>query len=160
MLPPHSDIALGHPGLQGGLQIDPNQPQQPAQQQGQQPPSSGSSRKRRKTDSGEDAGPAEPRRLRRSHEACARCRGKKIKASPVGVARPQTSATLANITLPTTHSAIRSIPDVPLVRPPAPLASKRTVIVRPSRLVATLSASSVSSSKAWHYSSAMFPVST
>ncbi|KAF9790408.1 fungal-specific transcription factor domain-containing protein [Thelephora terrestris] len=91
MLPPHSDIALGHPGLQGGLQIDPNQTQQTPPQPGQQPPPSGSGRKRRKADNGEDTGPAEPRRLRRSHEACARCRGKKIKASPVGVARPQTS---------------------------------------------------------------------
>ena len=93
MLPPHSDIALSHPGLQSGLEIDPDQTQQTPQQPGQQPPSSGPSRKRRKADNGEDAGPAEPRRLRRSHEACARCRGKKIKASPVGVARPQTSVT-------------------------------------------------------------------
>ncbi|CAK5268770.1 unnamed protein product [Mycena citricolor] len=35
-------------------------------------------RKRKKT-SGEDGSPTEPRRLRRSHEACTRCRAKKIK---------------------------------------------------------------------------------
>ncbi|KAL1745760.1 fungal-specific transcription factor domain-containing protein [Schizophyllum fasciatum] len=43
------------------------------------PPSSSASvgsKRRRKND---DEGPAEPRRLRRSHEACARCRSKKIK---------------------------------------------------------------------------------
>ncbi|KAJ7475675.1 fungal-specific transcription factor domain-containing protein [Mycena latifolia] len=42
---------------------------------GQQPP-----RKRKKNGSEEGAG-SEPRRLRRSHEACTRCRAKKIKAS-------------------------------------------------------------------------------
>ncbi|TFY56393.1 hypothetical protein EVG20_g8937, partial [Dentipellis fragilis] len=48
--------------------------------------------KRKKTDAGgshEPATPAEPRRLRRSHEACARCRSKKIKASPGGRHRRQ-----------------------------------------------------------------------
>ncbi|THV03178.1 hypothetical protein K435DRAFT_962559 [Dendrothele bispora CBS 962.96] len=41
-----------------------------------QPPSN----KRRKKNDGDDPpAPSEPRRLRRSHEACARCRGKKIK---------------------------------------------------------------------------------
>lgn len=39
-----------------------------------------SARKRKKAgENGEEAAPAEPRRLRRSHEACARCRSKKIK---------------------------------------------------------------------------------
>ena len=37
------------------------------------------SRKRKKNENGEPSSPAEPRRLRRSHEACARCRSKKIK---------------------------------------------------------------------------------
>lgn len=67
---------------------------------------------------------------------------------------------LANITLPTTHSAIRSIPDAPLARPPVLLASKRTVIVRPSHLVVIPSALSVSFTKAWHCSSATFLVLT
>ncbi|KAH7928274.1 hypothetical protein BV22DRAFT_1030926 [Leucogyrophana mollusca] len=64
--------------------MDPNQQQQqlqqPNQQQLQQAPQQ--SRKRpRKTDASSDdaASPSEPRRLRRSHEACARCRSKKIK---------------------------------------------------------------------------------
>ena len=43
--------------------------------------------RKRKKGTGEDnepPGPSEPRRLRRSHEACARCRSKKIKASLSG----------------------------------------------------------------------------
>ncbi|KAF9256359.1 hypothetical protein L218DRAFT_911416 [Marasmius fiardii PR-910] len=36
-------------------------------------------KRRRKNGGDEEGGPSEPRRLRRSHEACARCRGKKIK---------------------------------------------------------------------------------
>ncbi|KIK62367.1 hypothetical protein GYMLUDRAFT_41790 [Collybiopsis luxurians FD-317 M1] len=39
-------------------------------------PANGSTAKRRRKNDGE---PSEPRRLRRSHEACTRCRGKKIK---------------------------------------------------------------------------------
>ncbi|KAG9315092.1 hypothetical protein JVU11DRAFT_4204 [Chiua virens] len=71
------------------------QQQQPSQQQqapSQQP------KKRRKPDSPQDdvASPSEPRRLRRSHEACARCRSKKIKASPVGSHRPQISVRLSH----------------------------------------------------------------
>ncbi|KAI9512942.1 hypothetical protein F5148DRAFT_972578 [Russula earlei] len=55
--------------------IDTQQPQQP------QPPQTPApqSRKRKKAENGEPSTPAEPRRLRRSHEACARCRSKKIK---------------------------------------------------------------------------------
>ncbi|KAH8994785.1 fungal-specific transcription factor domain-containing protein [Lactarius akahatsu] len=53
--------------------IDPQQPQA----QTQPPPPPG--RKRKKAENGEPSTPAEPRRLRRSHEACARCRSKKIK---------------------------------------------------------------------------------
>ena len=54
---------------------------------------------------------------------------------------------LANITLLTTHSVIQSTQDVLLVRPPVLLASKRTAIARPSRLVAMPNALSVSSYK-------------
>ncbi|KAJ1307347.1 hypothetical protein OPQ81_001453 [Rhizoctonia solani] len=39
----------------------------------------GPQRKRKKIDDDKSQSPAEPRRLRRLHEACARCRGKKIK---------------------------------------------------------------------------------
>ncbi|GBE88483.1 hypothetical protein SCP_1302990 [Sparassis crispa] len=82
LLPPHADLNLNHSSLQSALQIDPNQQPPPAQQPQapplQPPPQS---RKRRKADTNGDDGPhpAEPRRLRRSHEACARCRSKKIK---------------------------------------------------------------------------------
>ena len=46
----------------------------------------GGVRKRKKSvaESPDASGTSEPRRLRRSHEACARCRSKKIKASAVG----------------------------------------------------------------------------
>ncbi|TBU27069.1 fungal-specific transcription factor domain-containing protein [Dichomitus squalens] len=86
LLPPHADLNLAHSSLQTALQIDPNQqpPPTPQQQQHPQPPPQvpqSASRKRRKVDQngGESQQPAEPRRLRRSHEACARCRSKKIK---------------------------------------------------------------------------------
>ncbi|KAG5717034.1 hypothetical protein E4T56_gene20991 [Termitomyces sp. T112] len=53
--------------------------QQPPQPQPQ--PAAPPSKRRKKADTGADEGaaPSEPRRLRRSHEACARCRSKKIK---------------------------------------------------------------------------------
>ncbi|RPD61002.1 hypothetical protein L226DRAFT_486060 [Lentinus tigrinus ALCF2SS1-7] len=85
LLPPHADLNLAHSSLQTALQIDPNQQPPPTPQPQQPPPttpvSQQGSRKRRKVgENGEDAPhPAEPRRLRRSHEACARCRSKKIK---------------------------------------------------------------------------------
>lgn len=74
--------------LQSALQIPEQhllQQQQQQAQQGMSPASaaamspgggSGSKRRRKPED---DGGGAEPRRLRRSHEACARCRSKKIK---------------------------------------------------------------------------------
>jgi hypothetical protein len=88
ILPPHADLSLAPSSLQSALHMDSAQSQlsqqsQP-QQQSQQPQAP--VRKRRKNEANNDdaAAPAEPRRLRRSHEACARCRSKKIKASPVG----------------------------------------------------------------------------
>ncbi|TFK91381.1 hypothetical protein K466DRAFT_573711 [Polyporus arcularius HHB13444] len=86
LLPPHhGDLNLSHSSLQTALQIDPNQPPPTTPQQQQAPPTtpvsgSGSRKRRKGGENGEDAPhPAEPRRLRRSHEACARCRSKKIK---------------------------------------------------------------------------------
>ncbi|TFK50055.1 hypothetical protein OE88DRAFT_1726606 [Heliocybe sulcata] len=77
LLPPHANLDLSQSSLQSALQIDPNQPGMQAQQAQQEdvPPA----RKRKKADSQEAGSAAEPRRLRRSHEACARCRSKKIK---------------------------------------------------------------------------------
>ena len=128
ILPPHSDISLhtalhmdqrpAQPSQQQQQQQQQQQLQHQQQQQSQpqqapsQPP-----KKRRKPDSPQDdvTSPSEPRRLRRSHEACARCRSKKIKASPVGSHRPQISVRLSHF-----HpSATRSIPNVPPVRPQA-----------------------------------------
>ncbi|KZT29939.1 hypothetical protein NEOLEDRAFT_1056054 [Neolentinus lepideus HHB14362 ss-1] len=90
LLPPHANLDLSQSSLQSALQIDPNQPGMQAQQAQQQdvPPA----RKRKKTDGQEAPSPAEPRRLRRSHEACARCRSKKIKASPCDSKHPRCTA--------------------------------------------------------------------
>ena len=70
--PNKQDPGLTPQSLQSALDMDPSQPSQQTNTQ--------SSRKRKKNDANGDE-PAEPRRLRRSHEACARCRSKKIKAS-------------------------------------------------------------------------------
>ncbi|KAH9178364.1 fungal-specific transcription factor domain-containing protein [Lactarius sanguifluus] len=81
VLPPHPQLDIRSSEAQNPIQqmdqqqshIDPQQPQA----QTQPPPPPG--RKRKKAENGEPSTPAEPRRLRRSHEACARCRSKKIK---------------------------------------------------------------------------------
>ncbi len=80
--------------LHSALQMNPQPPphmnvKQPSPNQEIPSPSSvtAGTKRRRKNDIGDgegQSGPSEPRRLRRSHEACARCRGKKIKASPAG----------------------------------------------------------------------------
>ncbi|KAI5981958.1 fungal-specific transcription factor domain-containing protein [Pisolithus albus] len=68
------------------------QPQTPQAQQQAPPPTN--KKRRRKTDGSENgiSSPSEPRRLRRSHEACARCRSKKIKASPCDSKHPKCTA--------------------------------------------------------------------
>ena len=118
LLPPHADLNLAHSSLQTALQIDPNQQPPPTPQQQQQPPPpppvpQSASRKRRKVDQNgeEPPQPAEPRRLRRSHEACARCRSKKIKASPVGRHRRQIPVRLAYLT-PSNSSFVSPSPSV------------------------------------------------
>jgi hypothetical protein len=107
------------------VQMDPHPHQLPAPQPTAQP-----SRKRKKSDLNDE--PSEPRRLRRSHEACARCRSKKIKASAVARGAPAATSTLASYLLRCfyTLSATQSIQDVPLVRMLALLAIKRTDIDR------------------------------
>ena len=108
-------------------------------------------RRRRAQDSQDDAPTTSPgtRRLRRSHEACARCRSKKIKASSVGLARRQFPLTAS--------SAIPSTPAVQLVRQLALFATRRTDTGRPSPHAATQSVSSISSPSARLFSSTMFP---
>jgi|SRR5712671_2693787 len=85
VLPPHPQLDIRSSEAQNPIQQMDQQPhidpQQPQQAQPQPPPSQG--RKRKKADNGEPSTPAEPRRLRRSHEACARCRSKKIKVSTI-----------------------------------------------------------------------------
>lgn len=75
------------------------------------------SKRRRKAE--DEAGSAEPRRLRRSHEACARCRSKKIKASADGKFQ---------FLLPSLQpgSATRNIPDVLPVQRLALSATRKT----------------------------------
>lgn len=134
LLPQHADLNLAHqPTLQTTLTMDANQqplppPPQQEPQPGQQP------RKRKKADvNGDDAPhPAEPRRLRRSHEACARCRSKKIKASPAGRHRRQIPVHHPPPTLRLTSlfqklfSAIQNIQDAQRAQRRAWLVTRRT----------------------------------
>jgi len=85
VLPPHPQLDIRSSETPSSIQQMDQQPPIDAQQQQQsspQPPPS-QSRKRKKAENGEPTTPAEPRRLRRSHEACARCRSKKIKVGPI-----------------------------------------------------------------------------
>lgn len=88
----HIPHPLDHPGsnqpqsLHSALQMD-------SQQQLPQLPPAQPPRKRKKNDSSDE--PSEPRRLRRSHEACARCRSKKIKVSHRGKSRRATPTAIA-----------------------------------------------------------------
>ncbi|KAH7912026.1 fungal-specific transcription factor domain-containing protein [Hygrophoropsis aurantiaca] len=84
ILAPHTDLNLAASSLHSALHMDPNQQQQQLQQPNQPPhqqaPQQSRKRSRKTESNSDDAGsPSEPRRLRRSHEACARCRSKKIK---------------------------------------------------------------------------------
>ena len=84
VLPPHPQLDIRSSEAQSSIQQMDQQPidaQQPQQSQPQSTPSQG--RKRKKAENGEPTTPAEPRRLRRSHEACARCRSKKIKVGTI-----------------------------------------------------------------------------
>ena len=84
VLPPHPQLDIRSSEAQSSIQQmdqQPIDPQQPQQSQPQSTPSQ--SRKRKKAENGEPTTPAEPRRLRRSHEACARCRSKKIKVGTI-----------------------------------------------------------------------------
>ena len=131
------------PSLALALLMDPP----PTQESSQPQPK----RRRRAQDSQDDAPVASPgtRRLRRSHEACARCRSKKIKASSAGLARRQ---------LPLTScSAIPSTRAAPRARQPAPFATRKTGTDRLSRPAAIQSASSICSANVLLCSSTIFP---
>ena len=101
MLPPRSNASLRRLGPSGSSSVMPG-PAMKIDSSGEDdqlmspalalppPPAAAPSRKRKKTDdagasgeggTGSGSGGGEPRRLRRSHEACARCRAKKIKVS-------------------------------------------------------------------------------
>ena len=131
MLPPHPELNLAPSSLQTALQMDQNQPP-PGQQQPpptQPPPQAAPSRKRKKTDNCEEAPHLgeELMRLRRSHEACARCRSKKIKASLLS----STPAFRICLTLSSSISAIPSTQSAQRVQRRAYHVTKKTDIVRP-----------------------------
>lgn len=125
--------------LTSALSMDPSQhlqlqpPQQPGQQQPSQPAQPSTKRRKRADGTGDDApAPSEPRRLRRSHEACARCRSKKIKASPAGRHRRQFPSTfiMPFLTFLSLSSVTRSTQDVVLAQLPVRNVSKRIATVR------------------------------
>lgn len=141
MLPSSQSPQAPPSSLQSALQMDPAQHLQLQQQQQQQqlqspqqpqPPPQSSNKRRKKTEQGTDEvqSPSEPRRLRRSHEACARCRSKKIKASPDGRHRRQFPSCHTRLTTFLAFSVIRNIHDVQPVRLQVSLVTRRTVIDR------------------------------
>jgi hypothetical protein len=85
VLPPHPQLDIRSSESPSSIHQMDQQPPIDAQQSQQSPtqPPPSQSRKRKKAENGEPTTPAEPRRLRRSHEACARCRSKKIKVGPI-----------------------------------------------------------------------------
>ncbi|KAL5485752.1 hypothetical protein ACEPAI_6793 [Sanghuangporus weigelae] len=86
-----SALAMEQQQQQGQPQQSPLTPSHDGQQS---PGISAANRKRKKVtvDGEEAAAMSEPRRLRRSHEACARCRSKKIKASACDSKHPRCTA--------------------------------------------------------------------
>jgi len=133
-IPPPQPLSSMDPSQH--LQLQPP----PPGQQLSQPAQPASKRRKRADGTGEDTpAPAEPRRLRRSHEACARCRNKKIKASPVGRHRRQFPSTLSVSFL--TFSSLFSVTPSTQGALPAQLlaqsATKRTVTARLSLPEAT-----------------------
>ncbi len=83
VLPPHPQLDIRSSEAPSIQQMDQQPPVDAQQQQSPPQPPSSQNRKRKKAENGEPTTPAEPRRLRRSHEACARCRSKKIKVGPI-----------------------------------------------------------------------------
>ncbi|KAI0249886.1 hypothetical protein BJV78DRAFT_633652 [Lactifluus subvellereus] len=130
VLPPHPQLDIRSPAGQNTIQKLYQQSHTNPRPAPPKPPPQG--RKRKKTESSEPSTPTVPRRLRRSHEACARCRNKKIKCD----------------------SKYPRCTIVPLVKLPELLVVKRTDIVRPSLFAATLSISNTSSPNAMPFSNA------
>ena len=84
VLPPHPKLDIRSSETPPSIRQMDQPPIDPQQSQSSPPqPPSSQSRKRKKAENGEPTTPAEPRRLRRSHEACTRCRSKKIKVGPI-----------------------------------------------------------------------------
>lgn len=135
LLPPHGvDLSISqHSSISQALELNQHQQQQQIVQQqqdiaAQQSPNTAptTSRKRKKNNGeGEDGGAqSEPRRLRRSHEACARCRNKKIKASPAGRHRLSIGKFPNNLFI--LYSAIQNIQSARLARQLVWYATKKT----------------------------------
>ena len=179
VLPPHPQLDIRSSEAQNPIQqMDQQQshidPQQPPQAQAQPPPPPG--RKRKKADNGEPSTPAEPRRLRRSHEACARCRSKKIKVStqasaviffpPMRTSWQVPSVNTAGNFLHShslvllfslsLYSAILNTHDAPLAQLRAPLVTRRIGTARPSPFAVTQSISNRNSLSAMLFLNAVF----
>jgi hypothetical protein len=178
VLPPHPQLDIRSSEAQNPIQqMDQQQshidPQQPPQAQAQPPPPPG--RKRKKAENGEPSTPAEPRRLRRSHEACARCRSKKIKVStqasaviffpPMRTSWQVPSVNTAGNFLhshSSSHShsllcsAIQNTHDAPLAQPRARRVTRRTGTARPSPFAVTPSISNRNSPSAMPFLNAVF----
>jgi hypothetical protein len=188
VLPPHPQLDIRSSEGQDSIQQMDQQPHIDTQQSQQSPaqatPPQG--RKRKKAENGEPSTPAEPRRLRRSHEACARCRSKKIKVGTIsrnssslgplarrGKSRRSTPPAISLAT-PTRffpfppaysspfdlsihpHSVTPNIPDAPPAQPPELPVTKKTDIVRLSPPAATLNISNTSSHNVMPFSNAAF----
>jgi hypothetical protein len=174
VLPPHPQLDIRSSEAQNPIQqMDQQQshidPQQSPQAQAQPPPPPG--RKRKKAENGEPSTPAEPRRLRRSHEACARCRSKKIKvstqASAVIFFPPMRTSwqvpsvnTAGNFlhshSLVRLYSVILNTHDAPLAQPRAPPVIRRTDTARPSLFAVTPNISNRNSLSAMPFLNAVF----
>ena len=157
LLPPHGvDLNISqHSSISQALDLSQHQQGPQMGQQGADAPATPSNggptgaRKRKKTngDVEDGGGQSEPRRLRRSHEACARCRNKKIKASPAGRHRLSIGK-FPNIRLSFLSSAIQNIQNVQLALPQVSCATRKTGTGRPSHPAATQKKSSARSSNA------------
>ena len=121
VLPPHPQLDIRSSEGQDTIQQMDQQPhidtQQPQQAQAQATPQQ--SRKRKKPENGEPSTPAEPRRLRRSHEACARCRSKKIKVGTIS--RNSSSLEHSHVVASPVGQHRRQFPWAPLPHPPKEL---------------------------------------
>jgi hypothetical protein len=112
VLPPHPQLDIRSSEGQDSIQQMDQQPHIDTQQSQQSPaqPTPPQGRKRKKAENGEPSTPAEPRRLRRSHEACARCRSKKIKVGTISRSSSSLGHTRTSWQVPSVNTAGNFLP--------------------------------------------------